>query len=88
MATYKINMTQMASAEIEVEADSLDEAIEAAYQEGVPSICAQCSGWGQKTGIDLSGDWEADEKAYVVDGEYVEVPDPEPFKPTLAAMPV
>lgn len=83
MAQYEIYFTQTASTTVKVEADSFDEAVDAAYAEGHPSLCAQCSGWGRESGIDLSGDWEADERTYTVDGEYVTVPEEPPFKPSL-----
>lgn len=74
MAKYKISFQTVAFTSIEVEADSLDDAVEAAWQEEFPSICAQCSGWGQGPNLELGDEWEPDEKAYVLDGEYVEVP--------------
>lgn len=79
MSKYKVFFEQVASTQVEVEADSFDEAVDKAYA-GLPSgVCAQCAGmgFGDTPGIDLSGDWEPDEKAYYLDGEYVEVPQPE-----------
>jgi len=76
MSTYRIFFQQTISTSVEVEADSLDEAIDAAYEsDQMPSespLCAQCSGWGQGFSID-TGQWEHDEHIYEVDGEYVEV---------------
>ena len=73
MPKFKVFFETVASTAIEVDAESFDEALEGAYQEGMPSLCAQCSGWGGRPGVDLSGDWEPDEKYYVKDGEFVEV---------------
>lgn len=47
----------------EVAEDMDDEEVirEIAYEQfDYPQPCAQCAGWGQKSGIDL-GDWELDE---------------------------
>lgn len=62
-AEYQIWFTATAATMVTVEADSLDEAIDTAY-EHLPYICAQCAGWGAttNTGTDL-GDWEVDDKA-------------------------
>ncbi|MBD3778496.1 MAG: hypothetical protein IE923_04425 [Micrococcales bacterium] len=77
MSSYRIFFTQVVSTSVEVEADDLNDAIDKAYESGdLPSsnfLCAHCSGWGQGYSID-TGEWEADEKAYMVDGESVEVP--------------
>jgi hypothetical protein len=54
--TYKISFETGAGTMIEVTAKDEDAAIDKAYNK-LPSICAQCSGWGQHAGIDL-GDWE------------------------------
>lgn len=29
-----------------------------AYMQGVPGICAQCSGWGHKHSLSLDDDWD------------------------------
>jgi hypothetical protein len=74
MPEYKITLNTVASTQITVQADSLEEAVEEAYKEGGPSLCAQCQGWGAggSPGIELNGDWDADEEAYVKDGEYID----------------
>lgn len=76
MSTYRIFFTQVVSTSVEVEADDFDDAVDKAYgSDALPSsnfLCGQCSGWGQAYSID-TGEWEADEKAYMVDGESVEV---------------
>lgn len=76
MSSYRIFFTQVVSTSVEVEADDFDEAIDKAYEsDAMPSdnfVCAQCSGWGKEYSID-TGEWEADEKVCMVDGESVEV---------------
>ena len=56
MAEYVVYFRTVASTAIRVEADSEEDAIERAY-EHVPNLCAHCSGWGQKAGVEL-GEWE------------------------------
>lgn len=58
MATYRVFLTTGASTVIEVEADSEEGAETAAWDE-LPYVCAQCSGWGRRAGIEV-GDWETD----------------------------
>lgn len=58
MTKYRVIMTTGASTVIDVEAESEDEAENAAFNE-VPYICAQCSGFGREAGIEL-GDWETE----------------------------
>lgn len=49
-----------ASVAVVIEADSLEEAEEKFEEfDDLPTLCASCSGWGQKPGITL-GDWEPD----------------------------
>ncbi len=68
MTKFRVYYTTTASSFIEVEADDADEARVVADDEWFrPSICAQCSGWGQSdAGIELGDDWEQDESAYGV----------------------
>lgn len=76
MANYRIFFTQTASTSVDVEAETFDGAVEAAYNELPRGVCAQCSGMGygnNSPGIDLSGDWDPDESVYYKDDEYVEV---------------
>lgn len=71
MAKYDLYFTTTASTQITIEADSLDEAVDLAYEDpGMPTICAQCSGWGDRQNLDL-GEWEFDESEHHVDGERV-----------------
>ena len=65
---YRVHFHTGASASITVEVpddfdgdeyDAREHAIEIAYAD-LPTLCAHCSGWGQKAGIEL-GEWEVDE---------------------------
>lgn len=59
MPKFRVVFQQMASTLVTVEdAEDYEDAIEQAYQDTPGGICAQCSGWGNPPGIDLSGDWE------------------------------
>lgn len=61
MKTYSVLFTTGASSVFEVEAESVAEARDiAADQFEPPTICAQCSGWGNDQNLEL-GDWEQDE---------------------------
>lgn len=71
MKTFRLYFTGGTSASVDVEAEDLDEAIDAAYDNLPHGICAQCSGWGQKWSRD-EGEWEFDEGGYEVDGEYID----------------
>jgi len=61
MAKFTVYLTATASTSIEVEAGSPDEAIDKAYGADMPTICAQCSGWGRDTSLELSDVWEVSE---------------------------
>lgn len=50
----------------------LRDLIEDRAYEDTPSICAQCSGWGQQYSMDL-GDWEPDEDQPGITDTVVEV---------------
>jgi hypothetical protein len=58
MAKYLVDLTATASTTITVEADNPDDAADKAYAAGTPTLCAQCSGWNNPPGVELSGDWE------------------------------
>mgnify|MGYP000184366729 CR=1 FL=1 len=57
MPTYSVNFETTASVTITVEAEDEDAAVDLAYDEIPSSVCAQCSGWGQKWSLDL-GEFE------------------------------
>ena len=59
---YRVYLTNTASTSVEVEAENEDEAIDAAYEAPMPTICAQCSGWNRSWYLELSDEWQADEK--------------------------
>lgn len=73
MSKYTLYFTQTMSTSVQIEADSLDDALDAAYDsDQMPTgICAQCSGWGQPWSVDTSDSWEFDESSYEVDGKTV-----------------
>jgi len=76
MAEYKIPFKTGAFTWVTVEADNYDDAVDKAFVEGMPGVCAQCAGWGNyaaHSGVELGDEWEADETYYEVDGEYVQV---------------
>lgn len=63
---YRAYYTTVASSYVEFEAEEGDDLLaaadDAANEQGLPNVCARCSGWGQKQGIELA-EWEpADEK--------------------------
>jgi hypothetical protein len=57
MPKYRVYLQTVASTTIEVEADDEDAAIDAAYDQGTPTLCAYCSGYNQSHNLDL-GDFE------------------------------
>jgi hypothetical protein len=59
MPKYSVSLMTTLSLSITVEAENEEAAREEAYQEA-PGICAQCSGWGRKYGMDI-GEWTAPE---------------------------
>jgi hypothetical protein len=60
MAKYRVFMHAIADATVSVEADSLDEARELAYEELPGSLCYQCAG-GQFSNYSMDlGDFELD----------------------------
>lgn len=63
MATYTVYLQTIASTSVEVEADNEDEALDKAYDASMPTICAQCSGWGKESYLELGDVWEANQVA-------------------------
>lgn len=62
MNTYSVIFTTGASSVVTVEADSPEEARELADEQfDPPTLCAQCSGWGQDSNLELGDEWEQDE---------------------------
>jgi len=63
MARYRVYMQSTASTHVEVEADSVEEAVEAAYGAEKPHICAICAGMGYSSNppLDLDDEWQVDE---------------------------
>jgi hypothetical protein len=60
MPKYRVPLTTYASASILVETDETDpeKILEEALGEGVPGICAQCSGWGRNHSLEVGDEWE------------------------------
>ena len=58
MPKYRVYLQTVASTTIEVEADSKDAAIESALDQDMPTICAQCSGWGSDQSLELGDVWD------------------------------
>lgn len=71
MATYTIYFTGSASASVTVEADSLEEAEELAWQEVPGGVCGQCSGYGQHWSLDVDI-IEVNSDGYTIDGDWVD----------------
>lgn len=61
MAKFIVYLTTTASTSVKVDAEDSEDAVEKAYDAGLPTICAQCSGWGSGVGLDLSDVWEVSE---------------------------
>lgn len=74
MASYTVHLETTASLTSTVEADSPEEAIEAALLTTPSSPCAQCSGWGQSWELDL-GEWDVAQEDGKDADWAVEVPD-------------
>lgn len=41
--------------------DLREHVVEEAYEQGVPGICAQCSGWGHDYGLTIDDEWDIPE---------------------------
>lgn len=75
MSLFNVHFEGMAEASVQVEVDvsELDQGdIDAiaevvrdvAHRQGVPGLCARCSGWGRADSLSLPDDWEATGVAY------------------------
>lgn len=60
---YEVSYVTSASGHITVDTDETDPEliIEAAYEEGIPSICTQCSGWGRDYSLEIGDEWDPHE---------------------------
>lgn len=61
MAKYKVEFRAYVFATDTVDAKDESEAIEAAFANGFPQLCAQCSGWNQRWSLELADEpaaWE------------------------------
>lgn len=58
MAKYIVYLTTTASTSVEVEAEDVDAAIDAAYDKDMPTLSAEASGWGHDWSLDLSDVWD------------------------------
>lgn len=70
MTEYRVYLKTWTDVAMTVEADDPDEAIDKAMEDMPRSICAQCSGWGQKWSRD-EGEYEPYEVADAASGETV-----------------
>ena len=63
MPKYRVFLTTTASASIAVDVPEgvtdPEEIAERAWNQGEPSLCAQCSGWGHPFDLEL-GEWETE----------------------------
>jgi hypothetical protein len=66
MAEYAIHWSTWANAYTEVEADSLEEAVQASYEHLPGSLCHQCA-----DKVDVGDDWT--ETSITVDGEEIDL---------------
>lgn len=71
MKTYTIDFEGGAFATVTVEAESLEEAIELAFEEVPHSVCAQCGGWDRPWSLETPEEWEL-AGSYTEDGEFHE----------------
>lgn len=75
MPLFNVYFEGVASATVQVEVnvseldqgniDAIAEVVrDVAYRQGVPGLCARCSGWGRADSLSLPDDWEAIGVAY------------------------
>lgn len=57
-----VNFSQVVSVSVTVDADDVEAAIEAAYDDAPTGICAQCSGWGKSWSRDDDGELQRRER--------------------------
>lgn len=60
MPKYRVSLETWAGGTIDVETDATDpeDILEEALAEGMPGICAQCSGWGRDHSLEIGDEWE------------------------------
>ena len=59
MSKYRVYLQTIASTAIDVEADSKEEAVEAALNEDMPTLCVHCAGWGKEDkNLELGDVWD------------------------------
>lgn len=63
MTEYRLYFNNSVSSVVTVEAESIDEAVDLAYDELPTSLCASCEGWGSQPGVSLDGEWIVDDVA-------------------------
>lgn len=66
MPEYTVYLKTFAHTSVTVEAEDHDEAIDKALSADMPSICAQCAGWGKSTYLELGDMWDV---TSVMEGE-------------------
>ena len=68
MPKYRVHLQTIAMTTVEVEADSKEDAYDKALDADMPGICAQCSGWGRDTNLELGDQWDLGENIGVEEG--------------------
>lgn len=58
MARFIVYLRTVASTSVEVEAADPGEAMDKAYDVAMPTLCAQCAGWGNDQNLELNDAWE------------------------------
>lgn len=56
MSRFRVSLVRVDSTSVVVEAEDEEAALAAAFEEDLPSLCAQCSGWGRDVTVD-EGEW-------------------------------
>lgn len=60
MKKFRVYLQTWASTSVEVEAEDKEAALTAYFDDmnvALPTLCAQCSGWGQDYNLDLNDQW-------------------------------
>ena len=73
MPEYTVHFKSSAFTSVKVEAEDAADAIDKASGASMPTLCAQCSGWGNEdAAMEISDVWEAD-GVTGPDGKYEDV---------------